>query len=210
MHDPENRSVFFIMKKCTKCLLEKNLFQFPTAKQKKQICKSCKSKYDREHYQKNKKRRLEQSHKYNSLKTKDKDWYKRECEYMKNRRKQNPHIFRWRDIFNNTLKQVKNNKKSYSTSKHMGYSSGEFKSHIENQFNKEQSWKNISIDHKVPITWFKETSPLYLVNHLENLQVLSLEENIAKSNYFASKISLDYKQKIITFIRDEYKNKIIT
>ena len=129
---------------------------------------------------------------------------------MKNRRKQNPHIFRWRDIFNNTLKQVKNNKKSHSTSKHMGYSSGEFKSHIENQFNKEQSWKNISIDHKVPITWFKETTPLYLVNHLENLQVLSLEENIAKSNYFASKISLDYKQKIITFIRDEYKNKIIT
>jgi hypothetical protein len=211
MHDPENRSVFLFMKQqCTKCSLEKDYSHFPKSKQKKQICKSCKSEYDREHYQKNKKRRLEQSHKYNSIKVKDKAWYKRECEYMKKRRRENPHIFRWRDIFNNTLKQVKDNKKSSSTIKHMGYSSDEFKTHIENQFNQDQSWENVSIDHKVPITWFKKETPLHLVNHLENLQVLSLEENIAKSNYFSSKISLDYKQKIIIFIQDKYKNKIPT
>lgn len=196
-------------KKCNSCNQNLSINHFPKSKQKSLKCKSCKSEYDKEHYRKNKERRLKQSHKYNSTKTKDKEWYKRECEYMKNRRKQNPHIFRWRDIFNNTLKQVKNNKKSYSTTKHMGYSSDEFKTHIENQFNSGQSWDNVSIDHKVPITWFKENTPLCLVNHLENLQVLSLEENISKGNYYASKISLDYKQKIITFIRDEYKNKII-
>ena len=211
MHDPENRSVFLIMKKqCSKCSIEKDHSQFPTTLQKTIICKSCKSEYDRRHYQKNKKRILKQSHKYNSIKIKDKKWYKRECDYMKKRRKENPHIFRWRDIFNNTLKQVKKGKKTHSTLKHMGYSSDEFKSHIENQFNIDQNWGNISIDHKIPITWFKNTTPLYLVNHLENLQILTLEENIAKGNYFASKVSLDYKQKIITFIRDEYKNEVIT
>jgi hypothetical protein len=197
-------------KKCSKCFIEKPLSGFPKAKQKTISCKSCKSKYDREHYIENRERRLKQSHKYNSIKIKNESWYKRECEYQKNRRKKYPHILRWRDIFNNTLTKIKQGKKTYTTKKHMGYTSDEFKIHIESQFKENQDWSNISIDHKIPITWFKPHTPLNLANHLDNLQVLTLEENITKSNYYSSKIPLDYKEKIILFIYDEYKDKLIT
>lgn len=197
------------MKKCSKCNKFKPLDLFPQSKQTKISCKSCKSEYDKKHYLKNKERRLKQSHEYNKIKTKDKAWYKRECEYMKKRRTQNPHVFRWRDVFNRTLNQVKNNKKSYTTQKHMGYSAKEFKTHIESQFKEGQNWSDVSIDHKIPITWFKKNTPIHLVNDLRNLQILTLEENISKNNYYADKISLDYYNEIITFIIDKYKNKIV-
>jgi hypothetical protein len=196
------------MKKCPKCNKFKSLDLFPKTKQSKIACKSCKSEYDKKHYQKNRKKRLKQSHKYNETRIKNEAWYEREREYMKKRRIQNPHIFRWRDIFNRTLKQIKNNKKSYTTIKHMGYSSEEFKTHIESQFKEGQNWDNISIDHKIPLTWFKKNTPLYLVNNLKNLQILTLKENISKNNYYSSKISFDYYNKIIIFIKEEYKNKI--
>jgi len=41
------------MKKCPKCNKFKSLDLFPKTKQSKIACKSCKSEYDKKHYQKN-------------------------------------------------------------------------------------------------------------------------------------------------------------
>jgi hypothetical protein len=194
---------------CSFCKEEKSIEEFHKKTNFYSRCKPCKSQYDKEHYRLNKERRLKQSNDYNKIKTKDKNWYKRECKYMKDRRKKLPYIFRWRDIFNRTFQQVKNNKKSYTTEKYMGYSAEEFRIFIESQFTQDQNWGNISIDHKIPMTWFKKTTPLNLVNDLKNLQILTLKENIAKSNYYSSEIDLDYYKDIITFIKNKYKNKIV-
>jgi len=65
-----------------------------------------------------------------------------------------------------------------------------------------------SIDHKVPVSWFIEYSDIKLINHLENLQILTTKDNLIKSNTFAHKISKNYYELIKNTIKPKYLNKI--
>lgn len=67
---------------------------------------------------------------------------------------------------------------------------------------------NEDIDHKIPLSWFKEGTPVYIMWHLDNLQLLDKKENRSKSNHFSHFIPNSYKEIIKEHIKDKYKNII--
>lgn len=68
--------------------------------------------------------------------------------------------------------------------------------------------KNYHIDHKIPISWFIQETPPNIINALDNLQLLQSTINIKKRNFYSDKISKEFYEKIIGFIKDKYKNNI--
>jgi hypothetical protein len=86
-----------------------------------------------------------------------------------------------RDFIHRTLKY----KNETYTNKDLGYTKHELKEHLEKQFDENMSWDNYGIwhvDHIIPITKFDKTTPIYVINHLENLQPLDGTENMSKNN----------------------------
>jgi hypothetical protein len=85
------------------------------------------------------------------------------------------------DIIKRTLKYKNEN----HVNKDLGYSKHELMEHLEKQFTEGMSWENYGtwhIDHIIPITKFDASVPIYIINHLENLQPLDGAENISKNN----------------------------
>lgn len=117
----------------------------------------------------------------------------------------------WKDRYRSSLKNVL---KGFGKEKHdktniiLGYSSLEFKIHIESQFNDTMSWDNrdsFHIDHIVPISGFREDTPINIVNSLENLRPLTGIENLSKNN------SIDYNRldlynKYIEYLKEDFVN----
>lgn len=68
---------------------------------------------------------------------------------------------------------------------------------------------NLSVDHRVPIIWFEINTPLTIVNHLDNLQLLSISDNISKLSRYFDEISDNYRNMILPYIKDKFKNEII-
>lgn len=115
----------------------------------------------------------------------------------------------WKDRYRYSLKNVLKGFgkiKEDKTNIILGYSSIEFKNHIESQFNEIMSWDDrdsFHIDHIVPISAFKENTPISIVNSLDNLRPLSVTENLSKNN------SIDYSRleiynKYINYLKDDF------
>jgi hypothetical protein len=62
----------------------------------------------------------------------------------------------------------------------------------------------VEIDHKIPISWFKRETPIYIIFHIENLQLLPKAENRAKSNYRNDIVNNSYLELAKPFIREEF------
>jgi hypothetical protein len=65
------------------------------------------------------------------------------------------------------------------------------------------------VDHKIPVSWFKENSPVSMINNLENLHLLDAKANLQKGNSFCHPVSKLYFDQVISFIKEEYKSKLI-
>ena len=70
------------------------------------------------------------------------------------------------------------------------------------------NWNIDQVDHKVPISWFIETTPPHIVNDLRNLQPLNEGKNKSKRNFYSHKIDKDYYDLILEYIKEKYKNQI--
>lgn len=119
-------------------------------------------------------------------------------EYQKEWQKINIHSTRWRSLLSEAVKRLGQSKES-STSNLLKYSALDLKKHLDFLG---MIWDYHQIDHKVPVTWFKEDTPPHVVNDLRNLQPLSPEENQIKGNRFSSNISEDYLEIIKPFLKD--------
>lgn len=204
-------------KVCSKCKQTKSTTEFhKQAKGKNGLsarCKQCVSeyhlfnkdkinKYHKNHYQNN-----TDAHKQRGAR-----WKKEKNEYWKTYMKQyhiknkseNPHIYKWRDLLWDSVKRLGKSKES-STHNLLKYSALELKEHLDKQ---NMNWEIDHIDHKVPITWFKNETPPHIVNDLRNLQPLNGSENKSKKNHYSSKIDKEYYQIIIDYIKKEYKNNL--
>lgn len=120
--------------------------------------------------------------------------------YIKN----NPHISRWRRLLKSALLRL-NQSKNDTTLNLLKYSAIELLEHLEKAGYK----KDIhDVDHKIPVSWFINTAPPHIVNSLHNLQPLTKEENINKSNSFADPVEESYYHESFPFIKSGYKQSI--
>lgn len=69
--------------------------------------------------------------------------------------------------------------------------------------------KGMDLDHKIPVSWFIIDSPISIIHHLDNLQLLSKEENCSKKNYYSHPIPQEYYDRASPHIKTEYINKLI-
>ena len=83
----------------------------------------------------------------------------------------------------------------------LGYSPQELKKHLETL---SLEWVNYEIDHKIPITWFEENTPVSVVNDFRNLQLLSKSENNKKRNFWMSDVDDVYLNEVKQYIKKEY------
>jgi hypothetical protein len=201
------------MKICKKCGIEKSLDSFYKHKLSKDgaqhICKLCKKEEDFIYYQNNKDH-LQNINKNWSKKNKerrkesDENWRKNNKdkikEINKKYRKNNPH-YKIRNIFHN-LKNKNFNIISEKTQLFI------IKDHIENQFTEEMNWSNIEIDHKIPVTWFKNETSSDIINNLNNLQPLYINDNRTKFNKTSSPITLNFYIIVKQHIKEKYIERI--
>ena len=199
---PESAWVFLTMKKCNKCQLEKQLIDFHKDKYSKDgidnRCKQCRSDYFQANKETYKKRTAEW--KENNI---DK-WREQDSLRQKKRRKEKPHLRRWAVLLERTLKLSSKTKNS-TTFDLLRYTSQDLKNHLEKLG---MDWNNHDIDHKIPLSWFLPDTPPHIVNDLRNLQPLDKTNNQIKSNSYAHKVSKEYYNIAIKWIKEEFKTDL--
>ena len=185
-----------VKKKCTKCGLEQDIYEFPKDKTKKDgvrpSCKTCNRIYF--------KSKREENPKMMSLKLKDfylknpekrkhyrENYKKRKQEQRKERRKNDP-IF---TIMNNVRCRIHkyltklNVTKRNKTFEIVGCSPEFLKEYLEKQFKEGMGWSNRNewhIDHIIPLSSAKSEEEIYNLCHYTNLQPLWAEDNMKKGN----------------------------
>ena len=197
-------------KVCTKCKVEKELTEFGKNRIRKdglqRYCKICKRIADRKYNESeagklrtNKFNNSEEGkiskRKYNQTE-KGKEVHRK---ISKNRREKHPQLTHWYNLLRSTLNKM-GTTKSKSTIEMLGYSADELFNHLYSLGYKE----NDHIDHKIPLSWFREGSPAHIVCDLRNLQPLKPEVNISKGNRYADEVDEEYYRVASEYILEEY------
>jgi hypothetical protein len=170
------------------CNFDKKL---PIPEKYKEICNNQHQKW----YSENKDKKAEYQKEYNEQNAENRR------QYQTKRRLEYPYLSRWRSL----LRRSKNGIKSKTTQDLLGYSAKQLKEYLDKQG---MDWSKHHIDHKIPLSWFKNTTPPHIVNDLRNLHPSSPEENKSKSNIFGDPVPLSYIYDIEQHIKNKYKNKL--
>lgn len=201
------------MKTCIDCKIEKEESEF---KKGRRPCKDCLKKYqdlyNKEYYNKNKEKIIEQVKEYsreNDRKAYQKEYYHKNREKNKEYRelnkdryrelrkkyresKKTDHLYqislRVRKLISKVIKRNGYSKKS-KTQEILGIDFEEFKLYIESLFIEGMDWENFGkwhLDHKIPISWAKNENDIIKLNHYTNLQPLWAEDNLSKGNKYSS------------------------
>lgn len=162
--------------------------------------------YEKNYYKTNKEEILNRGKNFREKNpTYGKEWFQNNKEkalklHQKHREKY-PHTYRWRQLLSDTIQRLNQTKKD-STHKLLHYSALELKEHLDKQG---MNWNYHQIDHKIPLSWFKEDTPPHIVNDLRNLQPLDPAVNQSKLNKYMDKVDEDYLKKVREYIREEFK-----
>ncbi len=199
----DDNSVLILYGPCRDCKQIKSLYDFACAKKNPigytTLCKMCANLY-------NQKRRKDDP----AYKTDHNKWKsayrktiagRKSYEKQYQRRKENPHSEKMRDLLWKTLKR-KGSKKSSRSEIMLGYTSKQFKEKFP-VIN-----KGYHIDHKIPVSWFKNETPAFIIDHLENLQLLPAGINCSKADHYADSISQAFLQECLPWIKENYINLI--
>lgn len=206
---------------CGSCKVEKSINEFCINRSKKDglnnKCKNCaknyskiykstpefkekQKEYNKEYFKNyyaddnNKEKVKKRIEIYTSKPENKKKILKKQNEYYKNRRKNDPEFRFFRMIIGHVNKIEKRD---------------EFKEkwdEIKNIYN--MYGIKYHIDHLIPKSWFKMNTPKYIINHIENLQVIDQKYNLVKQNFWADKVSNEYFEMVLPFVKKEYYDKL--
>jgi hypothetical protein len=196
-----------IMKRCTKCNIEKELTEFYKHKDGKDgfhtQCKSCAKEYIKqnkekvkEYYQQNKERIKEYKKKWHQqnkeiVNKRAKEWNKQNNKRRNERereRKKTDTLYKMKVNLRTRTSYAFKNKgypKNSKTQEMLGVDWEVCKAHIEKQFKKGMNWDNQGewhIDHIIPLASANTEQELKKLCHYSNLQPLCAEENLSKND----------------------------
>ena len=202
LHD-EGKSI------CSNCLEIKLIDNFnintnrSTLNGVKPICKDCEANIGKKWYNENDTITKQRAKKHR------KDNPERHRELSRNKqakyRKEKPHISRMRNILNRYVTAFNKNKES-KTEEMLGYTFDAFKNHFETF---SLSIVGNHIDHICPLSWFMSDVPANVVNSLDNLQILTEDENTIKSQRFSHPISESFFNKSSPYLLPEKRDRFI-
>lgn len=105
---------------------------------------------------------------------------------------------RMRELFRDSLKRLNISKKT-STWRTLGFTKEEFNSKFP------IIPTDHDLDHMIPLSWFKQETPIKISCALPNLQILKSSVNNSKKNFYCDKPSDDqYIRECLSFLKDEY------
>jgi hypothetical protein len=223
------------MKICCECSIEKNENQFSKNKNTKDgfnnRCKVCcslrnKKRYElkkedikvkcNQYYFNNKETiKKKQIGKPNSYQ-KNKEWHlnyreqnkEKYLKYIKEYQKINQPIkyatdpiYKTKKLIGNQIRNFLKGQKNKKTEILLGYTYQEFIEKIGIPKSGEH------IDHKIPISWFKNNTPPHIVWNLENLHITTQKYNQSKLNKFHDFINQIYFNQIKNHIKEEYSSE---
>ena len=220
------------MKNCCECNIEQDLNQFSKNKNIKDgfnnRCKFCcsirnKKRYELKkedikikcaQYYHNNKENIKQTKtgKPNSYQ-KNKEWHLKYreknkekylqyiAEYQKLNQKKKYHsdpIYKTKKLIGNQIRNFLKGYKSKKTEVLLGYTYQDFIETVGIPKSGEH------IDHKIPISWFKENTPLNFIWSLKNLHITTQKYNQQKLNRFHDIVELEYFNEIKIYIKEKY------
>lgn len=179
---------------CKKCLKDKDSLDFHIKRSRKTgyqaYCKNCSKQIQKEFYVINSEKILERKRIYresDSYKTNSKKYEITYKERRNDKRKKNFKI-KFGLVLREMVRRCLNgNEKQANTFKILGYDTTKLKQRLEFQFKDGISWENYGewhIDHKKPISKFKNGTNINIINALSNLQPLWAKDNLSKGNKF--------------------------
>jgi hypothetical protein len=224
------------MKICCECNIEKNLDQFSKNKNIKDgfnnRCKVCcsvrnKKRYElkkenikvkcNQYYYNNKETiKNKQTGKLNSYQ-KNKEWHlnyreknkEKYLQYIKEYQKINQPlkyatdpVYKTKKLIGNQIRNFLKGNKNKKTEILLGYSYQEFVEKIG------IPKKNEHIDHKIPMSWFEDSTPVDIIWNLYNLQIVDKKYNQSKLNLFHDSIPQEYLNEVKKYIKEQYKTKL--
>lgn len=224
------------MKICCECNIEKNLDQFSKNKNIKgglnNRCKVCcsvrnKKRYElkkenikvkcNQYYYNNKETiKNKQTGKLNSYQ-KNKEWHlnyreknkEKYLQYIKEYQKINQplkyatdSIYKTKKLIGNQIRNFLKGNKNKKTEILLGYSYQEFVEKIG------IPKKNEHIDHKIPMSWFEDSTPVDIIWNLHNLQIVDKKYNQTKLNLFHDRIPQECLNEVKKYIKEQYKTKL--
>jgi hypothetical protein len=224
------------MKICCECNIEKDLDQFSKNKNIKDgfnnRCKICCSIRNRKRYELKKEDikvkcnqyyhsnketiKNKQTGKINSYQ-KNKEWHieyreknkEKYLQYIKEYQKINQPIkyatdpiYKTKKLIGNQIRNFLKGNKNKKTEILLGYSYQEFIEKVG------IPKKNEHIDHKIPMAWFEENTPVDIVWNLHNLQIVDKKYNQTKLNLFHDSGPQEYLNEVKKYIKEQYKIKL--
>ena len=208
------------MKQCCTCKISKPLENFYNAKSgldgKQRQCKECRKLSDKPELSKARSKRYREAH-LDEVKAKSKawresnptysinyyynnkeEWLKRTAKYSATRYENDP-LYRIQRILSSQVWYYLAGKtKSQRTMNLIGYTPQQFIDALG------ERQPGFDIDHKIPVTWFTEETPLSIIWHLNNLQWIEAKQNKAKGNRHMHPVSENYLQQALPYIREEF------
>jgi hypothetical protein len=134
---------------------------------------------------------------YHSFEDKQK-FYDRGARYIRERYNKDATYRTYKKIHSQVCSFLKGKIKNTNTSQLLQYSMDDF-------IKKYGSGSlGCDIDHKIPITWFNEDTPISIIWHLDNLQWLDSKQNKTKGNRYADAVVESYLQMALPYIKEEF------
>jgi predicted DNA-binding protein YlxM (UPF0122 family) len=197
----ENKSI------CSKCYEIKDISNFTVNEEKevlngvKPTCKSCDSKVGRDWYEKNSQITKERAKRHRE----DNPERHRELSRKKaaKSRLEKPYIHRLRGLLRRFIIATKQDK-NLRTTEMLGYDFSDFKAFVDSSL---LPLNGNHVDHKCPISWMTDNVPASIANSLDNLQIISENENETKSQWWSHPLTIDFYFQLEKWIKSEYKDR---
>jgi hypothetical protein len=112
------------------------------------------------------------------------------------KRKQDP-VFVLKSRIRSQVWQYLNGNKSQTTFKLLGWTTDDLVNKL--------GEKGENLDHKIPISWFKDNTPVNIIWNLNNLQWVSERYNKTKRNSWRDDVNLEYLELVKNYLKDQYQ-----